>query len=152
MAYTNQEARGDLLERLAPAIGELAVGVAALTEAYERVSENAADQLEADLFRPLQGAYGRALRAHNEFAHAHALDELSPMTASPGMHTEDPATYIQRAIDAAERADHFIAELQDSMLPVEVGDPALRAGLSATRTLIAGVPVRGRALLRILGR
>ena len=55
-----------------------------------------------------------------------ALSELAPETRSPGLHTEDPSVYMQRAIDAAERADHFIAELQDSMLPVEVGDTTLR--------------------------
>jgi hypothetical protein len=51
-----------------------------------------------------------------------------------------------------EQADHTIAELQDSMMPVEVGDTELRAGLSDTRSLIAELPARGRRLLRALGR
>jgi hypothetical protein len=152
MPATNQELRVELLRELATATDELAIAVACLTEAYERLSEDAGDQLEHDLFRPVQAAYGRARRAHNEFAQAHSLPRLAPETKSPGMHTEDPGIYVQRAIDASERADHLISELQDSMLPVEVGDTALRAGLSETRTAIAPVPARGRALLRTLGR
>ena len=46
----------------------------------------------------------------------------------------------------------MIAEMQDSMLPVEVGDRELRDGLSQTRELISTVPGRGRQLLRMIGR
>jgi hypothetical protein len=38
------------------------------------------------------------------------------------------------------------------MLPVEVGDEALRAGLADTRSLLDALPARARELLRILGR
>jgi hypothetical protein len=38
------------------------------------------------------------------------------------------------------------------MLPVDVGDPELRAGLSDTRALLADVPAEGRRLLRTFGR
>jgi hypothetical protein len=53
---------------------------------------------------------------------------------------------------AAGEADQMIAELQDSMLPIEVGDPELRAGLSQTREALGAVPVRARELVRTLGR
>ena len=46
----------------------------------------------------------------------------------------------------------MLATLQDSMLPVEVGDPELRAGLSAVRESIGPLPGRARELLRTLGR
>jgi hypothetical protein len=38
------------------------------------------------------------------------------------------------------------------MLPVEVGDRVLRAGLAEVRELISSVPPRAEALLRTLGR
>jgi hypothetical protein len=59
---------------------------------------------------------------------------------------------IERAGDAAYDADQSIAELQDSMLPVEVGDPELRAGLSQVRETLSPVPARARGLIRTLGR
>ena len=60
---------------------------------------------------------------------------------------------IERAGDAAYDADQAIAELQDSMLPVEVGDPELRAGLSQVRETLsrgAGAGARARAHRRPL--
>jgi hypothetical protein len=38
------------------------------------------------------------------------------------------------------------------MLPVEVGDPELRAGLAEVRGLVGDVRSRARALVRTLGR
>ncbi len=38
------------------------------------------------------------------------------------------------------------------MLPVDVGDTELRAGLAETRALVAEAPARGRRLLRTFGR
>ena len=46
----------------------------------------------------------------------------------------------------------MLAELQDSMMPVEVGDRELRAGLSETRESIAELPARARRLMRTQGR
>ena len=51
-----------------------------------------------------------------------------------------------------EQAEQWIADLQDSMLPVEVGDEQLRAGLSETRSLLAPLPARASELVRTLGR
>jgi hypothetical protein len=45
-----------------------------------------------------------------------------------------------------------LAALQDSMLPVEVGDPPLRAGLEDVRRLIGELRGRSRELVRTLGR
>jgi hypothetical protein len=59
---------------------------------------------------------------------------------------------IERAVSAAGEADQSIAELQDSMLPIEVGDAELRAGLTAVRELLGGVPGKARQLERTVGR
>ena len=51
-----------------------------------------------------------------------------------------------RAVEAVGEADRLLAELQDSMLPVEAGDEELRAGLKVSiREPLGGLPGRGRA-------
>ena len=59
---------------------------------------------------------------------------------------------IDRAVVASAYADQTIAELQDSMLPVEVGDTELRAGLANVREALGNVAVRARNLVRTVGR
>jgi hypothetical protein len=56
-ADVTNEARQDLLDGIADAIDEIG---AALGAAYEQLDEHTADRLEAELFRPVQVAYGRA--------------------------------------------------------------------------------------------
>jgi hypothetical protein len=56
------------------------------------------------------------------------------------------------AVEAVEEADNVLAELQDSMRPVEVGDPELRAGLADVRELLGAIPDRAHRLLSTLGR
>ena len=46
----------------------------------------------------------------------------------------------------------MLAELQDSLLPVEVGDRELRTGLADVRSTLSGVPDRAHELIRVLGR
>ena len=152
MAYTSESARNQLLDQLAVAVNQLAVALAALGEAYEEVDERTADVLEQRLFRPVQGAYGRARRTHSEFAQRHHLPTRTFEPASPGAHSGDPRVHLERAIAAIEQADHVVAEMQDSMLPVEVGDRELRDGLTETRELIGAAPGYGRQLLRTIGR
>lgn len=152
MAYTSESARRQLLDELAQAVDQLGVALAALGEAYDEVDERTADVLEAELFRPVQAAYGRARRTHWNFAQRHRLEPTEFGDGSAGVHSADPRVYVERAIEAAERADHVIAEMQDSLLPVEVGDRELRDGLTEIRELIAPVPAKGRALLRTIGR
>ncbi len=52
----------------------------------------------------------------------------------------------------AARADETLSTLQDSMLPVEVGDPELRAGLAEVRVGLAEVEGHARDFLRTFGR
>lgn len=107
--------------------------------------------MEDQLFRPLQSAYGQLQRTHAEFATRFGLPGRkfeAPDLSLPA----DARTLLERAADDAEAADATLAELQDSLLPVEVGDEALRAGLSRVRTLIAPVPAACRRFVRTVGR
>jgi hypothetical protein len=45
-----------------------------------------------------------------------------------------------------------LATLQDSMLPVEVGDPELRADLEQVRSLLQGLGARAQQIMRTFGR
>jgi hypothetical protein len=152
MSYSAAEARQQLLDDMADATDQLALAVAALTEAYEELDEQTADHLEEELFRPVQQAYGRLRRTHAEFAERHGLPTRTFAPSSGGQHSGDPRVYVERAVEAIERADQGLADLQDSMMPVEVGDRELREGLSATREAIAELPARARRLMRAQGR
>jgi hypothetical protein len=152
MAYRAGEARQQLLDEVAAAADQLALAVAALGEAYEELDEQTADRLEEELFRPAQHAYGRLQRTHAEFAERYALPGRTFEPSSGGLHSADPRVYVDRAVEAIERADQVLAELQDSMRPVEVGDRELREGLSAVREAIAQLPARARRLMRAQGR
>jgi hypothetical protein len=152
MAYTTAEGRTQLLADVAVAIDQLGAALAALTEAYERVDEESGDRLEKGLFRPVQSALGTARRTHAEFAARSGLPVGSTADQPPVSRPLDPHAAIEHAVQALHDADEALAGLQDSMLPVEVGDPELRAGLSRTRELIGPLPGRARELLRTLGR
>ncbi|HWD75903.1 MAG TPA: hypothetical protein VG371_12250 [Solirubrobacteraceae bacterium] len=152
MAYTTAEGREQVLADLAVAVEQIAESLAALGEAYEQLDEQHADVLEEQLFRPVQSAYGRAKRTHSEFAARSGLRTKSFAAHTPGPQSQSVQALIERAADAAHDADQSIADLQDSMLPVEVGDPELRAGLSQVRETLAAVPARARGLVRTVGR
>jgi hypothetical protein len=152
MAYTTADARQQLLDGLAEAIDELAFALASLGEAYEQLDEQKADKLERDLFRPVQMAYGRAKRTRAEFAHRHGLAARPFEPAVPGAPSQGIKGFISSAVEAVGKADHALTTLQDSMLPIEVGDAELRAGLQDVRRLVAGLPEQARQLLRTLGR
>ena len=152
MAYRTADARQQLLDGLAEAIDEIAFALASLGDAYEQLDEQKADKLEQELFRPVQMAYGRAKRTHAEFAHRHGLSARPFEPAAPGAPSQGIKGFLSSAVQAVGKADHALVTLQDSMLPIEVGDPELRAGLQDVRRLIAAVPEQARQLLRTLGR
>jgi hypothetical protein len=151
MSYTSADGRQQVLDELATATEHLGIAVARLGEAYEALDENTADRLEAELFRPLQAAYGTARRTHSEFAARYGAPARTFSQATPGL-PAGPREELERSSDEIRTADETIATLQDSMLPVEVGDPELRAGLSRVRELIAPLPGRARELVRVFGR
>ena len=152
MAYRASDARQHLLDTVAEAIEELGFALASLGAAYEQLDEFTADRLEEELFRPVQGAYGRARRTHAAFADRHGLEGRTFQPASPGVPSSRARGFIDDAVDALRRADDTLSGLQDSMLPVEVGDAELRAGLADVREQIGGLAGRARELIRTLGR
>jgi hypothetical protein len=152
MTYSSTEARQRLLQWVAGAAEELGVALAYLGEAYEQLDENTAERLEQELFRPVQMAYGRAQRTCSEFASRHGLAGHRFQPASETAPSKGVKGSLDSAVDAVARADAALATLQDSMLPVEVGDTGLRAGLQETRRLLGDVREHARGLMRTLGR
>jgi hypothetical protein len=152
MAYTTSEARQELLDTVARAANELGFASACLAEAYEQLDEYSGDRLEAECFRPVQMAYGRAKRSHTEFAGRHGLQAAVFEPQPAGRPSQGAASFIARAVEAVGVADRTLAGLQDSMLPVEAGDEELRAGLKAVREPLGGLPGKARDFLRGLGR
>jgi hypothetical protein len=152
MAQTTVEARQQLLDTLADATEEIGFALASLGAAYEQLDVNHADELEEQLFRPVQLAYGRARRMHTDFAGRHGLTVGEFKPSSPGLPSTGAKGFIDNAVIAVGKADNELATLQDSMLPVEVGDPELRAGLADLRGLVGNVARQAREVVRTIGR
>ncbi len=152
MSYTNADARAQLVSELDRAAERIGYALASLGEAYEWLDEQTADRLEAELFRPVGAAYGRAKRTSSEFSERYDLPAHDFEQTAPGGRPGDARGAIERAAEALRSADETLATLQDSMLPVEVGDPEVRAGLMQIREAISPLSGRAREVLRILGR
>jgi hypothetical protein len=152
VAYDAGEARQELLDTLGDAIDDIAAALAALAEAYEQLGTVPADRLEEELFGPVQAAYGRAKRTHAAFAQRHGLPARTFAPAPQGLPSTGVRGFVDGAVASAAEADAELAELQDSMMPVEVGDPELRAGLAEVRELLGDVRGRAREFVRTLGR
>jgi hypothetical protein len=152
MAYSTAEARQQLLDDIAAAVEELGVALAALTEAYDHLDERMADRMEEELFRPVQVAYGRARRTHTGFAERVGLPTRTFTPAAHGRPTASSRELLDTAVEAIAESDHLLTEVQDSMMPVEVGDAELRAGLAQVRELVGPLTGRAREITRVLGR
>jgi hypothetical protein len=152
MAYISAEARQQLLDTLGEAIDKIGLALASLGAAYEQLDKYTAEKLEEDLFRPVQLAYGRARRTHTGFAERHGLPGRSFEPASAGVRSTGVKGFLDSAVEAVGEADSAFAQLQDSMIPVEVGDAELRAGLAEVRELVGGLRGEARQLVRTLGR
>jgi hypothetical protein len=152
VAYTTDEARRQMLDDLAQAIDEIGVALAALGDAYELLDEQSGDRLEAELFRPVQVAYARAQRTHSGFAERAGLPTRAFTPSAAGRATRGAHELLDTTREALEEADHLLAEIQDSMMPVEVGDAELRSGLAQVRELAGPLPERAAAFTRVLGR
>jgi hypothetical protein len=152
MAYAAADARQQLLDTIADATDELGLALAALGEAYEQLDEHTADRLEEQLFRPVQLAYGRATRTHGQFAARHGLETRTFDPQSAGLPSLGAKGFIESAVEAVREADGTLSTLQDSLLPVEVGDAQLRAELADLRELMGQLPQRARELVRTIGR
>ena len=149
--YSTAVARQQLLDDLANAIDEIGAALAELGAAYERLDEQSADRLEEELFRPVQVAYARAQRTHAGFAGRHGLPTrtFAPPATNP---VQSGRSLLDAALEALEEADHLLVEIQDSMMPVEVGDAELRSGLADVRATISPVDEAAHQFMRTLGR
>src|SRR4051794_1820067 len=105
MAYVTAEARQQLLDTVADATDQIGVALAALGDAYELVDETTGDRLEAELFRPVQAAYGRARRTHSEFAGRHGLPTRTFEPASSGASSRGVKGFLDSAVQAVGQAD-----------------------------------------------
>lgn len=152
MTVTTLEARQRVLDDLADATDQIALAIVCLTEAFEQLAVDAAEQLEDELFRPLQKAYGRAKATRSGFAARVGMRAPGAQMPDAGRSSQGVKEFIERAETASAEADRILAELQDSMIPIESGDPELRAGLGDVRELLARVPDPARRLQRELGR
>jgi hypothetical protein len=149
---TDAEARQQILDAIGDAADEIGLALAYLGEAYEHLDDQTAERLEEQLFRPVQGAYGRARRTHTEFAERRRLPPRTFAAQAVRVASHGAKGHVDAAVAAVRQADAGLAALQDSMLPVEYGDPELRAGVSEVRELLGSVPGRARDLVRVLGR
>jgi hypothetical protein len=152
MAYTSAEARQELIDAFAGAIEQIGFALADLGAAYEQLDEHNADRLEADLFGPVQLAYGRAKSTYAQFTDRHGLPSRTFEAPAPGLPSTGAKGLIEGAVNAVSDADNALSALQDSSLPTEVGDVGLRAALTDIRRLLGGLRQRARELERPLGR
>jgi hypothetical protein len=152
MAITTLEARTQIVDELGAATERIALAVACLGAAYELLDELTADRLEGELFRPVQRALGRAKRTNAQFAERYGLTLAVADEPSPGVPSQGVRAFVDRAVVAATEASRLIAELQDSMLPIEAGDSELRTGLAEVRELVDQLPRAARDFLRTHGR
>ena len=152
MAYKTADAQQQLLDSIAQAVDQLASALALLSEAYEQLDEVSADRIEEQLFRPVQTAYGRAQRTHAEFAARHKLPGRTFEPAAVVAPARGVKGFVDAAVRAITEADLTLATLQDSMLPVEVGDAEVRAGLEQVRAQLDHLRSRAHEFVRMLGR
>lgn len=100
----------------------------------------------------MQRPYGSAKRTHAAFGRRHGLPDREFKTPSPGAPSTGVRGFIENAVAAVARADTKLAALQDSLMPIEVGDADPRAGLTEVRQLIDGLSQHARSFVRTFGR
>jgi hypothetical protein len=152
VSYTSADGRRQILDELDGAGHEIDIALAELGHAYELLDDDMATRLEDELFRPLQQAAGQARRTSVEFAARYDLSAAAPAAVPEPAHGHSANAAIEGAATAAVRADLRLSELQDSMLPIEVGDPQLRAGIEQVRVLLDLIGRRAREITRSVGR
>ena len=152
MPTTTLEAREQIISDLGAATVQIGFAVGCLGAAYELLDELTADRLESELFRPAQRAFAKARHASGRFAERYGLSPSTREAPSPGLASQGVKALVEKAVTASNEGSRRIAELQDSMLPIEAGDAELRAGLSEVRESLAEIPTATLQFLRTLGR
>ena len=152
MSFSAADGRTQLLAVVGEAADRLAVALGLLSGAYDLLDERSAERLEEQIFRPVQLAYGHLRRAHSEFAARYELPGRDFAPAAEGAPARGLPGLIEGAVAEVQAADGELGTLQDSMLPVEVGDPELRAGLQDVRSRLSAVAPAARGMMRTFGR
>ncbi len=152
MAVTRQEAVEQILEGLGTGIERTALALACLGAAYETLTTAPADRLEAELYGPVQRAYGRGMRAYSHYAKQNDVPARTFTLPDAGVASQGARAFIDRAVVATANADRALSDLQDTSIWIEFGDSELRAGLAAMRELLTPLPVSAREFVRTLGR
>lgn len=152
MTITRSEGVREILDELGRATDAAALALACVGEAYEQLTTAPADRLEESVFRPAQSGFTAAKKAYLGYAARAGVDPGGFETPSAGLPSQGVKGFLERAAVAASEAEHVIAELQDSLLPIEFGDPELRAGLSAAREGLARVAPAAKVFLASYGR
>jgi hypothetical protein len=116
------------------------------------MDDDHADSLEEALFRPVQLAYGRAKRTYSGFASRAGLEDKPFAPAAPPSPAATASALVEEAVDALLHAEDIMSELQDSMLPVEVGDPEFRTQLAEVREILAPLEGAAHEFMRTFGR
>ena len=155
MAYVTSEARQELLDEVARATDgsasrwrRSALPTSSSTSADRRPAGGAAVPARAGRVRPRPAHLCRVRRAP---AGSPAATFAAPQSA--GLPSQGVRGFIERASGRGRRgADVILADLQDSMRPVEVGDAELRAGLAEVRELLGDGAREARELMRMFGR
>ena len=152
MPTTTLEAREQIISDLGAATVQIGFAVGCLGAAYELLDEVTADRLESELFRPAQRAFAKARHASGGFAERYGLSPSTREAPSPGLASQGVKALVEKAVTASNEGSRRIAELQDSMLPIEAGDAELRAALAETRELVDQLAGPAREFLKTLGR
>ena len=150
---TTLEARAEILARLSVAIERASLATACLGEAFELLDDAGAERLEDQLLpaRAARLRTGEAGAGHASRT-ASASSRRRPGAPRPARPRRAPKLLVERAAGAAAEADLVVADLQDSMLPIEAGDAELRAALAEVRELLGAVPAAAREFQRTFGR
>ncbi|HUA11681.1 MAG TPA: hypothetical protein VMA83_06725 [Solirubrobacteraceae bacterium] len=153
MTYSAREGRERILLDVAEAAAALMGAQEALGEAHEQLDDAAAGRLELELYGPVRDATKSALAGASAFAARVGMTFTRPAGEHHARTRGDgPREYVDAATALVARADELLAELQDSLLPVEVGDTELREALAATRRTIAPLAHSALEFERTLGR
>jgi len=152
MSFSSADGRRQLLQVVAESADRLSVALGLLSGAYDLLDERSAEQLEEQIFRPVQVAYGRLRRTYSAFAARSQLPAREFVPAAEGAPARGLQGLVEGAVGEVLAADGELTALQDSMLPVEVGDTELREGLADVRSRLAAVPGAARQMMRTRGR
>ena len=132
VSYIAGEARQEMLDTLGDAIDEIAAALCGsrrgVRSSSARFPPTGSRRSCSARSRPRTGVRSRPTPASPSGRGCPAGRSLPRLQGLPSTGIRG---FVDSAVESVAEADAELAELQDSMMPVEVGDPELRAGLAA---------------------